>query len=41
MGNKQTVIYPTQNAMLLQMVAVSIQTSIKVIRDCYNVECKN
>jgi len=34
MGNKQTGIHPTQTAVLLQMVNISIQTSIKVIRDC-------
>jgi len=39
MGNKQTGIHATQTAMLLEMVTVSIQTNIKVIRDCYNVEC--
>jgi hypothetical protein len=40
MGNKQTGIHPTHTAVLLQMVTVSMQTSVKVIRYCYGVECK-
>jgi hypothetical protein len=40
MDNKHTGIHPTHTSVLLQMVTVSIQTSIKVIRYCYGVEFK-